>query len=165
MSAGGCSSRAQVAAPDRTAAPTGSTFTLRMERAETYSALARLGGVDAPIIASARVHGFTQMSSIMLDENIYYYADGSCRIETGLLLDSADALPEDLIINITVAATGAALLDPDTGWLETTNSISMGASVLGGNPYPVIYLLAADSWSANCSSLFATQDGAMLGSR
>ena len=149
----------------RAAAPTGSTFTLRTERAETYSALARLGGDDAPVIASARVHGFIQMSSIDLDQQIYYYADGSSRIVTGLLLDAAEELPEDLIINITLGATGASLLDPATGWLSTTNSISMDASLLEGTPYPVIYLLSADSWSANCSSLFATQDGTMLGNR
>lgn len=149
----------------RAAAPTGSTFTLRMERAETYSALARLGGIDAPVIASARIHGFIQMSSTMLDQQIYYYDDGTCRIETGLLLDAADALPEDLVINITVGATGASILDPATGWLSTTNAISMEASLLAGTPYPVIYLLEADSWSANCSSMFATQDGTMLGNR
>lgn len=149
----------------RTAAPTGSTFTLRMERSETYSALARLGGVDAPIIASARVHGFTQMSSTMLDQQIYYYDDGTCRIETGLLLDAADALPDDLVINITVGTTGASILDPATGWLSTTNAISMETSLLEGTPYPVIYLLEADSWSANCSSMFATQDGTILGNR
>ena len=149
----------------RASAVTGSVFTLQMERAETYSVLARLGGTNSPVAATARVHGFTQLSTTDLEQQIYYYSDGSCRIITGLLLDSAEALPEDLVIHVTVAASGAGLLDPATGWLSTTNAISMEAPQLEGIPYPVIYLLSADSWSANCSSLYATQNGVTVGNR
>lgn len=148
----------------RTTAPTGSTFTLRMGRAESYSALARLGGTNSPVAATARIHGFSQLSSTELDVVVYGYADGSRMIITGLLLDSAEALPEDMVIHVDVVASGSALVDPVTGELVT--SISMPVSLLGETSFvPVVYVLAADSWAANCSSLYVIQDGSRVGDR
>ena len=148
----------------RSSAPTGSTFTLRMERAETYSVLARLGGTNAPVAAAARVHGFSQLSSTALDREIYVYADGSRMIITGLLLDSAEAFPEDLVIHIDLSATGSTIMDPATGDMVT--SIEIPVSLLDGCSFiPVVYLRVADSWAANCSSLYAIQDGNWVGDR
>ena len=148
----------------RSSTPTGSTFTLRMERAETYSVLARLGGTNAPVAATARIHGFSQLSSTALDREIYAYADGSRMIITGLLLDSAEALPEDLVVHIDLSATGSTIMDPATGDMVT--SIEIPVSLLDGCSFiPVVYLRVADSWAANCSSLYAIQDGNWVGDR
>ena len=151
-------------ATTRTSSPTGSTFTLRMERAETYSVLARLGGTNAPVAAAARVHGFSQLSSTALDREVYAYADGSSMIITGLLLDSAEALPDDLVVHIDLSATGSTIMDPETGDMVT--SIEIPVSLLNGSSFiPVVYLRSADSWAANCSSLYAVQDGTWVGDR
>lgn len=147
----------------RTAASTGTTFTLLMKRPESRSAIGRLGSSNGTVIAAARVHGFSVMSTTALEQELYFFADGSSMIVTGILLNSAEPLPEGTVIHIDLAASGASLLLPD-GSMSLTQTIPV--SLLDGSSLvQAIYLLPADSWSANCSSLYVVQDGTLVGER
>lgn len=147
----------------RTAASPGATFALLMKQAESRSAVGRLGSTNGAVIATARVHGFSVMSSTALEQEIFFFSDGSSMIIVGILLNSAEPLPEDLDIHIDLAASGASLLLPD-GSLSLSQTISVSA-LDGTSLVQAVYLLPADSWSANCSSLYVVQDGTLVGER
>lgn len=147
----------------RTTTSTGAVFTLRMEQAETRSAVARLGGTNGPVIATARVHGFSQLSSVDFPRQIYFYSDGSHIEVTSLLVDSAEGLPSDMEVHILAVGVGVMI---------EVDGVPMSSLTLTsedwGNPdgyAQVVYSISADSWSAICNSLYVMQDGQLVGNR
>lgn len=150
-------------AATRTSTPTGAVFSLRVEQAESRSAVARLGGTNGPVIATARVHGFRQYSSVDFPRQIYFYSDGSHIEVTTLLLDSAEALPAGMELNIVAVGVGV---------MVEVDGVPMSSLVLTSEDwgYPdgflqVVYSISADSWSAICNSLYVMQDGQLVGNR
>lgn len=150
-------------AATRTTTATGAVFSLRVEQAESRSAVARLGGTNGPVIATARVHGFRQYSSVDFPRQIYFYSDGSHIEVTTLLLDSAEALPAGMELNIVAVGVGV---------MVEVDGVPMSSLVLTSEDwgYPggclqIVYSISADSWSAICNSLYVMQDGQLVGNR
>ena len=147
----------------RTASTTGAVFALRVEQAESRSAVARLGGTNGSVIATARVHGFKQYSSVDFPRQIYFYSDGSHIEVTTLLLDSSEELPEDMELNILAIGVGI-MLEVDGVPMSSVTLTSEDWGFPDGC-LPVVYSIAADSWSATCNSLYVMQDGQLAGNR
>lgn len=147
----------------RTSTATGTVFTLRMEQAESQSAVARLEGESGSVIATARVHGFKQFSSVDFPRQIYFYSDGSHIEVTTLLLDSAEALPTDMELNILAVGVGI-MIEVDGVPMSSVTLTSEDWGFPDGC-LPVVYSIAADSWSATCNSLYVMQDGQLAGNR
>ena len=139
----------------RTVAPTGATFTLRMGQAESHSAVARLGGTNGPVIATARVHGFSQLSTTDLGVDMYFYPDGTGRLDVSVLINSAE-FPLDM--DVYIALVGGGLTFAGGGTLMELDFDETGMATV------TIYV-AADSWAAFCHSLYVEQDGIRVGDR
>jgi hypothetical protein len=136
----------------------GAEFELRMERAESRTAVARLGE-GGPPMASTRVNGFTAYSSTDFPRDIYFYGDGSHREATVLLVDSAETPPDGVDIHVEAVGTGVFV---ETNGVLTTHATIPREEWAGGS---VVYWVAADSWSAICNSLWVVQDGVTVGNR
>jgi hypothetical protein len=143
--------------------PSGSRFSLRMQQAESSTALARLNGPGSPILDAVRVHGIRLQSSSALDIVRYYYADGS-RIEvTSVLLDFAEGLPPGVLIQNIAVGAGIYIEDEygEPSLSITLNPSTWGSTGLGS----IVYSVAADSWSATCNSMYLEQNGQLIGNR
>jgi hypothetical protein len=139
----------------RAVAPTGAIFTIRMGQAESHSAVARLGGTNGSVIATARVHGFSQLSTTDLNMDMYFYADGSGRIDIHVLID-AEELPLDVDAYIELVGGGLYFAGGGTSMQLEFDETGMASATI---------YMAADSWAAFCHSLYVEQDGVRIGDR
>jgi len=143
----------------RTDTATGAVFSLRMERTESRTAVARLGGTNGVPADSTRVHGFTTYSSTDFPREVWFLDGGAHREATLFLAEAAEALPEDMEVHVEAVGTGV--------FIEVDGNLSNAVTVASAdwNGGSIVYWIAADSWSAICNSLWVEQAGERVGSR
>ncbi len=143
----------------RTDTATGAVFSLRMERTESRTAVARLGGTNGVPADSTRVHGFTTYSSTDFPREVWFLDGGAHREATLFLAEAAEALPDDMEVHVEAVGTGV--------FIEVDGNLSNAVTVASAdwNGGSIVYWIAADSWSAICNSLWVEQAGERVGSR